>query len=155
MNKALDAVAREISNGLALEISSHPDGEKVSAATIVGLLLQHLDGAVVRRLFEANSPTLSRVSMSPDLSGHHRTGRGVSEEERGLEERLERVEQKLERLAIRAQAGAEEAKASGESTFPNLKYAKPKYKNMESVLKYVEGEEEKGGVKLVIMNFND
>lgn len=40
--------------------------------------------------------------------------------------------------------------------FPNLKYRKPKYKNVESVLKYVESEkDDKGGVKLVIMNFND
>ena len=40
--------------------------------------------------------------------------------------------------------------------FPNLKYRKPKYKNVESVLKYVESEkDDTGGVKLVIMNFND
>ena len=38
---------------------------------------------------------------------------------------------------------------------PNLKYAKQKYENMESVLKYVESPDDKGGVKLVIMNFND
>ena len=41
------------------------------------------------------------------------------------------------------------------SSFPNLKYAKPKYKNIESILKYVDQAEELGGVKLVIMNFND
>ena len=40
--------------------------------------------------------------------------------------------------------------------FPNLKYRKPKYKNVESILKYVEDEDgPSGGVKLVIMNFND
>lgn len=39
--------------------------------------------------------------------------------------------------------------------YPNLKYRKPKYKNMESVLKYIESDEGNGGVKLVIMNFND
>ena len=40
--------------------------------------------------------------------------------------------------------------------YPNLKYRKPKYENVESILKYVETPEEKGqGVKLVIMNFND
>ena len=42
-----------------------------------------------------------------------------------------------------------------ETSFPNLKYAKSKYKDMESVLKYVEQDQEKGGLKLVIMNFND
>ena len=46
--------------------------------------------------------------------------------------------------------------ASGEgSRFPNLKYAKAKYRNVESILKYVERDEDRGGVKLVIMNFND
>lgn len=40
--------------------------------------------------------------------------------------------------------------------FPNLKYRQPKYQKMDSVLKYVETEEDdKYGVKLVIMNFND
>ena len=38
---------------------------------------------------------------------------------------------------------------------PNLKYAGPKYKDVESVLKYIEQEDDKGGVKLVIINFND
>lgn len=40
--------------------------------------------------------------------------------------------------------------------FPNLKYRKPKYNNMDSVLKYVESDkDDKSGVKLIIMNFND
>lgn len=39
--------------------------------------------------------------------------------------------------------------------YPNLKYAKPKYQNVSEILKYVESKEDKGGVKLVIMNFND
>ena len=33
--------------------------------------------------------------------------------------------------------------------------AEPKYKNVESILKYNETPDDKGGVKLVIMNFND
>jgi hypothetical protein len=43
----------------------------------------------------------------------------------------------------------------GRTSFPNLKYAKPKYKNVESVLKYIEDSQDTGGFKLVIMNFND
>lgn len=40
--------------------------------------------------------------------------------------------------------------------YPNLKYRKPKYENVGDILKYVESEDDgKGGVKLVIMNFND
>ncbi|MDP3244177.1 MAG: hypothetical protein Q8M83_00780 [bacterium] len=48
---------------------------------------------------------------------------------------------------------------SSKSMFPNLKYRQPKYQNVESVLKYVESEKEKGDgrgdVRIVIMNFND
>jgi len=40
--------------------------------------------------------------------------------------------------------------------YPNLKYRKPKYKNVESILNYVESEGGSGEIiKLVIMNFND
>lgn len=48
---------------------------------------------------------------------------------------------------------------NSKSMFPNLKYRKPKYQNVESVLKYVESKKEKGesggDVRIVIMNFND
>ena len=36
-----------------------------------------------------------------------------------------------------------------------LKYAKSKYQNVESLLNYIETKEDEGGIKLVIMNFND
>lgn len=40
--------------------------------------------------------------------------------------------------------------------YPNLKYRKPKYNNVNEILKYVESEGGSGdGIKLVIMNFND
>lgn len=39
--------------------------------------------------------------------------------------------------------------------YPNLKYRKPKYENVGDILKYVESEDDKSAVKLVIMNFND
>jgi len=42
-----------------------------------------------------------------------------------------------------------------QAKYPNLKYMKPKYANVESILKYVESKDDQGGVKLVIMNFND
>ena len=44
---------------------------------------------------------------------------------------------------------------SERSRFPNLKYAKSKYGNMDSALKYIEDSQGTGGFKLVIMNFND
>jgi len=40
--------------------------------------------------------------------------------------------------------------------FPNLKYAKPKYENVSELIKFVESDQpQEGGVKIIIMNFND
>ena len=56
---------------------------------------------------------------------------------------------------IEALKGEYGAKGRG-TKYPNLKYAKPKYENVESILKYIESPDDKPAiVKLVIMNFND
>lgn len=39
--------------------------------------------------------------------------------------------------------------------YPNLKYAKAKYENVNEVMKYIESEGSADGIKIVIMNFND
>lgn len=39
--------------------------------------------------------------------------------------------------------------------YPNLKYAKAKYENVNEVMKYIESEGGADGIKIVIMNFND
>lgn len=40
--------------------------------------------------------------------------------------------------------------------FPNLKYNKPKYSNVSELIKYVESDKpQEGGIRLIIMNFND
>lgn len=75
--------------------------------------------------------------------------------ERGLakaEEKLEKINKKINK---KCDDNDEDEIKDTDSNLPNLKYAKSKYKNVESVLKYVESEEEGKGVKLVIMNFND
>ena len=39
--------------------------------------------------------------------------------------------------------------------YPNLKYAKAKYENVQEVMKYIESDGSGDGIKIVIMNFND
>jgi len=40
--------------------------------------------------------------------------------------------------------------------YPNLKYAEPKYENVSELMKFVESDHpQEGGVKIIIMNFND
>ena len=133
MNKALQSVVQEITHSLVLEMGSRQYVVKPDSVSIVDLLLQQLVKEVVRQLKETNS------------------GDGLSDED--VEAKLQKVGRKLEKLGITSQ-DEDEAAGTG-SSFPNLKYAKPKYKNIESILKYIETDEDKGGVKLVIMNFND
>ncbi len=135
MNKALQGVVQEITHGLVLEIESHQCVEKSASVSIIDLLLQRLAKEVVRQLKEAN------------------VGQGLSDED--VEAKLQKVERKLAKRGLGGQDDDEDEVAGTGSSFPNLKYAKPKYKNIESILKYVETDEDKGGVKLVIMNFND
>ena len=71
--------------------------------------------------------------------------------------RVDKVERKLEKvLSLLAEAGQDDDDEDyGRSRFPNLKYAQPKYQNLESVIKHVEDDNNSGGFKLVLMNFND
>ncbi len=128
MKQGLQDVAHDIARGLVLV-------EKSASVSIIDLLLQQLVGEVVRQLKEANS------------------GKGLSDED--VEAKLQKVERKLEKRGITGQDDDEDEVTGTGNSFPNLKYAKPKYKNIESIFKYVERDEDKGGVKLVIMNFND
>ena len=135
--KILLAIAEDIAHDLVVDMQS-PRGEEMSAdTTMVDILLQ--------RLAENVSELMRDVG----------TSNGASNEK--LVARLMRAERGLSKLAAGSNGdGDDEDEVSGNgSRLPNLKYAKPKYKNVESILKFVEREEDKGGVKLIIMNFND
>ena len=62
---------------------------------------------------------------------------------------------KAEEKISRALNGSGDSDNDKEGGLSNLKYAEPKYKNVESILKYNETPDDRSGVKLVIMNFND
>lgn len=83
-----------------------------------------------------------------------------------VQEALEKAEEKIGRAldaSVDSTSDGDESDDDDEihgtdSKFPNLKYNKPKYKNLESVLKYVENKKkpgDSGDVRIVIMNFND
>lgn len=142
MKKVVQGVVQEITHSLVLEIESHQLVEGSASLSIIDLLLQQLVKEVVGQLKEANA------------------GQGLPDEDleakfQKVESKLQKVERKLAKLGLTGQDDDEDEVAGTGSSFPNLKYAKPKYKNIESILKYVETDEDKGGVKLVIMNFND
>ena len=71
-------------------------------------------------------------------------------EQQILLRRLERVERTLEKLAARIRSGPTEIGVGSDSGEEGSKY-----QNVDTLLKYVDESGAEGGVKLVIMNFND
>ena len=77
--------------------------------------------------------------------GHRYGSSGSAGTVAGSGKKLEKLSSELDSVSAKESSGS----------FPNLKYAKSKYHNVESLLNYVEKGEAQGGLKLVIMNFND
>ena len=73
----------------------------------------------------------------------------ISEQQIVLQ-RLLQVESNLEKLATRILSGPGEHEDASDSNGEGSKY-----QNVETMLKYVDSSGAEGGVKLVIMNFND
>ena len=75
---------------------------------------------------------------------------GTFPEQQVLVLRLQRLERTLEKLAARIRSMPTETEVGSDSSKDGSKY-----QNVDSLLKYVDGSGAEGGVKLVIMNFND
>ena len=71
-------------------------------------------------------------------------------ERQALLQRLQQVESTLQILATQIRLGQAESEAES-----NNGEEGSKYQNVDTLLKYVDGSGAEGGVKLVIMNFND
>ena len=151
MKKALRAVAEEISHSLTRQATTVPVEQKSPAESVAELLVRQVAAEVLSQLEGESGPLASA---------------------RELEERLQKVEAQLDGSATTDTTDSDEGDPDDDddeddeddedevkgtsSSLPNLKYAKPKYKDVESILNYVErGEDDSGGVKVVIMNFND
>jgi hypothetical protein len=136
-------VAEQIADGLVLEMRDEQSDQLNSYVNMVDLLLQQLAEKVVSLLKQANST--------------------ADDSDEQWEARLQKAEAKLSLPRSGSQPGSGRQPRSGSqdvakeqiSSLPNLKYARPKYENLESVMKFVEQEDGRDGVKLVIMNFND
>lgn len=140
--KTLQLVTDTIASDLAQQLrnpgrkntQAWSDHEGVTSQRLLDLILPQLSVAV------ANYLGASPLPADPSA----------------LEQRVQRVEKELTKLLSGGDAHQNQHDASAQgSALPNLKYAKPKYKTVDSMLKYIEGQEETSGIKLVIMNFND
>ena len=135
MRETIRELAQEIAQDLVGDMKKPTDAVGFEPPTMVDLLVNKL----------AKEVTVHLSGSTPANVPSYRE----------LKARLRKMESKLERLSGSG-AGEDDDEASGTGDrFPNLKYAKPKYQNVESLLNYVERDDDKGGLKLVIMNFND
>ncbi len=71
-------------------------------------------------------------------------------EQQILLQRLQHVENTLEKIATRIRSGQTDYENGSDTGGEGSKY-----QNVDTLLKYVDGAGAEGGVKLVIMNFND
>ena len=135
MNRKLfRGLGREIADRLVTDLGHDPLLETPEPATAVDVLLEQLAANMVGLLREASSL-------------QHRS-------DPAREARLHKAKRRLARLAFADRDDDDADTATNWSGASNLKYAQPKYKDVESVLKYIESEEG-SEVKLVIMNLND
>ena len=131
MSKALQGVADQIAGTLIKEVVGDREVAKPPYQDMVDRLSRMVGEEVAAWIEKINADNGSEV--------------------RAVLERLLKVEEKLEKLS----SELDSVSTKEGSSFPNLKYAKPKYNNVESLLNYVEKGDDQGGLKLVIMNFND
>ncbi len=123
-------LADDIAIGLVKEWRRSKAAPASPAPKVHDMLVEQVAQELVRRQDSARSST--------------------SPERQTLLQRLEQVESTLGKIASRIRSGQGEyedgSDCDGDSS---------KYQNVESFLKYVDSPGSEGGVKLVIMNFND
>ena len=137
----LGAIVQEISQRMADDISSGGPAGQVPSLHIRDLLIQSLADQVVLRLTDKND---SQAAPEDDRLAI-----------------LRRIESKLMELSDDIN-GSIEKDDRNQVVLPrkarhNTRWDDngSKYNKIESMLKYVETDEDKNGVRLVIMNFND
>ncbi len=132
LKTTMQALAEDIALGLAREIRSHQVPAQPTAPRAIDQFVDQVAQEVVGRLDNG------------DLA--------VPADAQRLLQRLEQVESKLEKLT----SGIRSALQEGTVTQPQALVGDgAKYQNVESLLKYIETPDGEGGIKLVIMNFND
>ena len=132
MNKTLQGVADQLASTLIKDIVG---GEQVA-----------------RPPYQDMVDRLGRMVGEEVAAWIEKTNADTGTEVRAVRERLLEVEKKLEKLSSELDSVSA---TEGGAGLPNLKYSKSTCQNVESLLNYEEKGGGQGGLKLVIMNFND
>lgn len=132
MKKAMRLIADEVALELARELRSHQDVAEPASTSVDDQFISQLAQEVAKQL--GNTSSITPVDR-PDVA-----------------ERLQRVEKTLEKFATGIQSAFQEDTISG----PPAEVGEgAKYQNVDSLIKYIESSDGEGGIKLIIMNFND
>jgi len=144
MGRLKNSVAKHIANDLAsrLNVEKNNDGK------FLKLFSKLIAKEMVKQLLKeaAKNPEGVKAIFS-NLPNSIKTTKGLMKAEGKLTKIMEK--------GLTDSFGDEDEIKGTQAKYPNLKYMKPKYANVESILKYVESKDDQSGVKLVIMNFND
>ena len=132
MKTTLQVLAEDIAVGLARELRSHQAVAEPAAPRAV----DQLANLVAQEL---------RTRMAGGDSA-------VQPNRQVLLKRLQQMESKLEKIGLHLRDTLQEETVSARTS---LAGGESKYQNVEALLKYIESPEGEGGIKLVIMNFND
>jgi len=146
--KIFRGISKEITNNLLSDLKNDRIDGNNKEDSVWQMLIEELTIQAIKEL--------KKELRTEDFLEDKRIEISDKNTEEGLikaEEKLEKINRKLS--GEQAEDEDEDEIKGTDSNYPNLKYAQPKYKNLESVLKYIESNDDKGGVKLVIMNFND
>lgn len=170
-NLFLREIGREIAQRWTEELKGTDGTETAIESGILTQLIRALARAVIREIRQSKEEEVVALKDMLVISNQGPAAKGLAKAEEKLSKLVEHghpddsegkeTEGKTKESTkdqAPDQAGdqdEDEVKDSG-AKYPNLKYRQPKYKNVESILKFVESSDDKGGgVKLVIMNFND
>jgi hypothetical protein len=138
------------------------DGNGKRAGAFRSNVIRQLARQIVAELVDVLAASFSERLKAP-IATDGGDAIGIDREEEALAKADMKAGKILRKVQIKAlnsnsqdldEEDEDEINVEG-AQFPNLKYAKPKYKNIHSLLRYIESPSEAGGVKLVIMNFND
>ena len=132
MKRPMQLLADDIALGLAQELSSQRAVAERPRSKFFDLIVEEVTQEVVNAL--GSGDLLSRNA----------------DEGRAL--RLREVDNKLEAIVAKIRSATQREIIDGSS---DSSEEGSKYQNIESLIKYVESSDGGGGVKLVIMNFND
>jgi len=144
MGRLKNAVATNIASDLASRLKLEKDNDSTFLKLFSKLIAKEMVKQLLKEADKNPEGVKAIFTNSPDSVNT----------EKGLVKAEGKLTKIMEKGLTNSLSDEDEVKGAG-AKYPNLKYMKPKYANVESILKYVESKDDQGGVKLVIMNFND